>query len=279
MRLSMLKISVIIPTHNRERMCKRAIASVVGQTYENIEVIVSNDSEEDYETEGSYIFEHPKVTYYKKDPEGYDKNYIFLAEKATGDYIYCLEDDDYLIDKNIFEECVKVINANEKVNAVLMNSSLDFKDAITRATDFKEVYTNTEFFDLFPKISVDFQFSQVFFKTSILKPLILEEVPKRSGSVNTDALIFLLSCLEEGNICHLNKVGYLITVNGDNQSWNNYENCFFGGSSFIQEVTSRAKNMKVDLKRWQEEMEYNHIKHLLEFLPNYLKEEENDKHS
>lgn len=272
----MPRISVIIPTHNREKMCKRAIASVVSQIFEDYEIIVSNDSDEDYATEGSYIFEHPKVTYYKKDPEGYDKNYMFLAEKATGEYIYCLEDDDYLVDKNIFGDCIKLIDSHPNVNAVLMNSVLDFKDALKQKTNFKEVYSNEEVFEMFPDISVDFQFGQVLAKTDIIKPLILEEVPKRFGSVNTDAFLFLLLCLQEGSLCHVNRVGYMITRNGDNQSWDNYVNCFFGGNSYIQEIYLRAQTLKLDLEVWLEKMEYLHISHLLQFLPEYLREVEND---
>ena len=274
----MTKISVIIPTHNRERMCKRAIASVISQTYTNIEIIVSNDSDEDYDTKQSYIFEHPQVTYYKKESEGYDKNYMFLAEKATGDYIYCLEDDDYLVDKTIFQKCVDLIEKHNNVNAVLMNSSSDIKKDLFKVTDFKEVYSNEEFFELFPEISIEFQFGQVLVKAELIKPLILEEVPKHLGSVNTDALIFLLLCLVKGSICHVNSLGYIITTNGDNLSWHNYENCFFGGNSYIQDVYQKASHLNIDLKMWKDRMEYLHIKHLLEYLPEYIKEVESVKH-
>lgn len=270
----MKKISIIIPTHNRESMCKRAIASVISQTYFNFEVIVSNDSEVDYDTLGSFIFEHPKVTYYKKDPEGYDKNYMFLADKATGDYLYCLEDDDYLIDKNILSKCMTLIEKYPDVNAVLMNSALDFKEAISKNKVFKERYSNEELFEIFPEISDNFQFGQVLAKSKIIKSLILEEVPKRYGSVNTDAFIFLLLCLHKGDICHVNCPGYMITVNGDNQSWDNYENCFFGGNSYIQEVYRRASGLSIDLEKWRDSMEYSHIYHLLKFLPEYLSEVE-----
>jgi len=268
----MPKISVIIPTHNREKLCKRAIASVLAQTFEDYEIIVSNDSELDYSIEESYIFQHPKVSYYKIPPKGYDHNYMFLAEKSTGEYLYCLEDDDYLINNNIFEKGVTLINKYDQVNAVVMNSSLGFKEAVSDKTSFKEIYSNEEFFKLFPDISVGFQFGQVLAKTSIIKPLILKEVPKNYGSVNTDALVFLLLCLKRGNICHMNSVGYMITVNGDNQSWNNYDNCFFGGSSYIQDVCKKASHLNVDLDQWKEKMEYLHIEHILKYLPEYLKE-------
>jgi len=270
----MPRISVIIPTHNREKLCKRAIASVVSQTFDDYEIIVSNDSETEYDTIDSYIFQHPKVSYHKVPSLGYDSNYMFLAEKATGEFLYCLEDDDYLIDNKLFEKCIALIDKHPKVNAVLMNSSLGFKDAVSSKSNFKETYTNEEFFELFPDISVGFQFGQVLSRTVVIKHLILKEVPKNYGSVNTDALVFLLLCLKKGTVCHTNSVGYMITVNGDNQSWNNYDNCFFGGSSYIQDVYKKAAHLNIDLELWRERMEYVHIKHILEYLPEYLKEVE-----
>lgn len=275
----MIKVSVIIPTHNREKMCKRAIASVICQTYDNIEIIVSNDSEKDYDTLDSYIFRHDKVTYFKKNPEGYDKNYIFLASQASGDFLICLEDDDYLLNTNVIQDCVDLINGNKDITAVLMNSATSLKQALTKKTFFKERYTNEEFFELFPSISTEFQFGQVMAKASIIKKIIIEEVPKRYGSVNTDAFVFLMLCLVSGNICYLNKCGYMITVNGDNLSWNNYVNCFFGGNSYIQEIYSRAKHLNVDVDLWKEKMEFTHIKHILKYLPNYLEEVEIVEHS
>ena len=38
-------ISVIIPTYNRERYIKKALESVLGQSYKNFEIIVVDDSE------------------------------------------------------------------------------------------------------------------------------------------------------------------------------------------------------------------------------------------
>lgn len=47
------KISVIIPTYNRESLITRSIKSVLDQTYTNIEVIVVDDCSTD-NTEKSY---------------------------------------------------------------------------------------------------------------------------------------------------------------------------------------------------------------------------------
>ena len=40
-------ISVYIPTHNRSEMLKRAVFSVIKQTYKNVEIIICDDGSSD----------------------------------------------------------------------------------------------------------------------------------------------------------------------------------------------------------------------------------------
>ncbi len=94
-------VSVVIPTHKREVEClKKAIDSVLNQTYKNIEIIVVDDSPSTYE-------KRPEVKAYVEGLD-YDKVIYLQNEKnlggsltrnrgidaSTGDYIAFLDDDD-----------------------------------------------------------------------------------------------------------------------------------------------------------------------------------------
>ena len=88
----MTKLSILIPTHNRPDLFQRCLHSVLSQLPEDIdiEVIVNNDSNDIRE------IPHSNVTYYYESFEHLSQVYEFLLHKSKGEYVYFLEDDDYL---------------------------------------------------------------------------------------------------------------------------------------------------------------------------------------
>ncbi len=94
-------VSVIIPTFNRFMFLLNAIDSVKKQTYPNIEIIVINDmsTQQEYYT---FDFSKLNIKYFTLEIGSKNKfghgcaAYVrnFGIEKATGDYIAFLDDDD-----------------------------------------------------------------------------------------------------------------------------------------------------------------------------------------
>ena len=88
------KISIVIPTHDRDNLLKKAIQSVLNQTYKNIEIIVIDDASE---CDNKSVVENfdMSIIYYKfKTNQGGNICRNKGAKLATGGYIAYLDDDD-----------------------------------------------------------------------------------------------------------------------------------------------------------------------------------------
>jgi glycosyltransferase involved in cell wall biosynthesis len=85
-----MKISILILTHKRPELFQRCLKSALKDIPENVEILVLNDSNEISE------IEHNSVKYFYKEFDNLSKNYEFLLKEAIGEYVYYLEDDDYL---------------------------------------------------------------------------------------------------------------------------------------------------------------------------------------
>lgn len=101
------EISVIIPTFGRNKELKRAIDSVVSQTYENIEIIVvdDNDPDSEYRLSTEKImaeYSDKRIVYLK-----HEKNKNGAAARNTGirsakgEYIAFLDDDDAFLPQKL----------------------------------------------------------------------------------------------------------------------------------------------------------------------------------
>lgn len=95
-------VTVYIPTYNRINLLKRAINSVLAQTYCNYEIIVvddnSNDGTQEYLKE--IALENKKIRYFlKKENSGACVSRNIAISNAKGEFITGLDDDDYF-DKN-----------------------------------------------------------------------------------------------------------------------------------------------------------------------------------
>lgn len=93
------KISVIIPAYNVEKYIRRCLDSLVGQTYENMEMIVVNDGSTD--RTGELIHEYAarfpeKVFVYDRENGGQAEARNFGLTKATGEYIGFVDSDDFV---------------------------------------------------------------------------------------------------------------------------------------------------------------------------------------
>lgn len=106
------KISVCIPTYNREEYISQCIESVILQDYQNIEIIISDNYSTDKTADIIKGFlSDRRIRFYQNDSNlGMYRNTEIAMNYSTGDYIAFLSSDDYWNDKTYLSQAVDKIN-------------------------------------------------------------------------------------------------------------------------------------------------------------------------
>ena len=89
-------VSVLIPTYNRPHYFEKALCSVLEQTYPNVEIIIGMIVRMMKQKRlQKYLCKHSNIIYIKIDQTfGQFENALMLLNKANGEYINFLMDDD-----------------------------------------------------------------------------------------------------------------------------------------------------------------------------------------
>lgn len=110
-----MTVSVIIATYRRESTLRRAIESVLNQTYKDIEVIVADDNANiEWNTRVEAIVkQYPSVKYIQnKTNKGSAATRNVGIQESTGDFITFLDDDDEYLPERIEQQLNGLLEAN-----------------------------------------------------------------------------------------------------------------------------------------------------------------------
>ena len=139
----MKKVSIIIPVYNMEDWVESGIKCITEQTYENLEIIIIDDGSKD----GSYMKclaeadKDRRIAVFGKNNEGPGAARNLALRKATGDYIYFFDIDDYL-EKNAIEKFVRYME-NENTDLGVCSFSMFDGEKVFR-TDRSENTSTTK---------------------------------------------------------------------------------------------------------------------------------------
>ena len=133
-------VSVVIPTYNSEKTLAKCLESIKNQTYKNIEIIVVDNFSTDRTRNISSNY-GCKV-FLLKSERTMAKN--FGARKAKGKYV-CFIDSDMELSEKVIEECVSLIELNEKVGGIIIPERSVGKSFWVKVRDFeRSFYAGTE---------------------------------------------------------------------------------------------------------------------------------------
>ena len=146
-------VSVCLPTYNGAAFIKEALDSVLGQTYQDFELLIVDDGSTDTTLDIVQSFSDPRIQLHR-NPErlGIPANWNRCLELAGGAFVCVFHQDDVMLPDNL-ERKVQVLSADETVGFVhsgvetLVDESApdSFADWIEDATD-DTVWDGPEYF-------------------------------------------------------------------------------------------------------------------------------------
>jgi len=112
-------VTIGIPTYNRaDSYLPLTLECTISQTYENIEIIISDNGSTDNTESLVSKYKCERIKYIKQDPPlTPNDNFNFCLDQAQGTYFLLLHDDD-LVDKDFIESCLSTIDYKDNVGII-----------------------------------------------------------------------------------------------------------------------------------------------------------------
>ena len=146
-----MKISIIIPVFNAEKFLRQCVASVIGQAYRDLEIILVDDGSTDESPKicDEFAAEDSRIIAVHQANGGVSVARNIGLEKATGDWITFIDADDY-IQENYF----RIIHVDTKTDWIHLNMERDNYYKGYESVNFEnQEYTVQEFvakYSLYP---------------------------------------------------------------------------------------------------------------------------------
>ena len=210
------QVSIIVPVYKVEKYIRRSLDSLVNQTLENIEIICINDGSPDncLSILKEYQEQYPgKIVIIDKQNEWVRKGRFDWIKKATWEYIWFVDSDDY-----VTLDFAEKLYLNAKEN----NSDMSVGGFFRVDTDTEHVFSKemTSFWgkkidmNINPEdtLSINAALWNKLFKSEVLKNIEILENPPR---ILDDMMFLLLAYLNVNKISFIKDPIYYYMVRSD----------------------------------------------------------------
>lgn len=113
-------VTIGIPTYNRPQGLRRVLEAAIGQTYSNLDIVISDNASPDPEVAAvtaEFAARDPRVRSFRHEKNiGPTLNFVFAQSQSRGEYFVWLADDDTVL-PHFVEACVRTLE--EDPGAVL----------------------------------------------------------------------------------------------------------------------------------------------------------------
>ena len=108
------KVSIIVPIYNTAKYLPKCLDSIIGQTYQNLEIILVDDGSTDESSKlaDGYAKKDKRIKVFHQKNAGQSAARNLGLKKATGDFISFIDSDDQ-IDKNFISKLLAPYELND----------------------------------------------------------------------------------------------------------------------------------------------------------------------
>lgn len=132
------KVSVIVPIYKVEPYLKRAVASILHQTYHNLEIILVDDGSPDQcgKICDDYAKEDNRITVIHKENGGLSDARNAGLDAAHGEYIVFVDSDDFIAEDYVetLMQCLKEYDADVAMCSYAVTASVELDESIFKAS-------------------------------------------------------------------------------------------------------------------------------------------------
>lgn len=133
-------VSIGMPVYNRPDLMRHALDSLLNQTYQNIEIIISDNASTDKEVKKiieEYSAIDSRIRYFQQEKNiGPSQNFFFVLKQSSAEYFMWAADDDWR-EKWVIERCINALQQNPKYVAAMTETQY-VADIEKRYPFFKE---------------------------------------------------------------------------------------------------------------------------------------------
>ena len=123
-------VSIGIPTFNRPQGLMRTLTCITGQSYRNIEIVVSDNCSPGDDVKRvveEFMRQDGRISYYRQETSlGVDGNFKFVLGKATGEFFMWAADDDEWAE-GFIEQCLNVLQQQDDVVSVMPHFETSYR--------------------------------------------------------------------------------------------------------------------------------------------------------
>lgn len=214
------KITALIPTYKRPKLLRRAMLSVLGQSYSNLQLsIFDNASGKETRDVVNMLAKNDDRVKYHCHPNniGDIANHSFAFKSVDTPYFSILGDDDFLA-KDFYKDAVEVLDNNPEIMFVILNIfRVDENSNLIgcmESTHKLNFYSGREGFDEMHSGNIPRTWTSMLFRKEVTK--IYEEM-NNENDVGDD-MRFLFRLASRYNFAYLSKTGAFFTEHSESAS-------------------------------------------------------------